>query len=108
VLSLVSSRYDWRLTEQTFKATEDYYAADGQACLWLGDIETVLLEVESDGWSEALAKTAPDAEVTADATGWLMSRRFSIDDRRVLDVAVHIDEDGLITITEWVSSTVRE
>lgn len=106
VLSLVSARYDWKLTEQTFTATADYYTADYAACEWLSEIEAAFEKTDSDDWTSLVVETSDDVFLVEDESGWQACRSFSIDQRRELLVGLKIRADGQIEITRWVIQTI--
>ncbi|MDR2957365.1 MAG: hypothetical protein LBU61_04175 [Coriobacteriales bacterium] len=113
VLTLVSARYDSRLSAKTIEATSAYYAADQQACLWLAEVQAIVDKQSQEQWQSLITATMPEASVQADND--LESPEsleagcvFSIDSNRYLDVRLLVTQDGNIRIIDWLIKATGE
>ena len=105
VLTLVTARADLRLSNKAIESTQNYYAADSLAELWLAELDDFFSKDHEDlAVAIALAKYKVD---TASDGRMLVFEQFVIDDKRYLLVEVAVDSYGNLDILTWKSVADR-
>ena len=113
VLTMVSARYDLNLSSRTVEATTSYYAVDQEACQWVGEIQVLLATRPQSEWSTAINESALDVSTQieySDDGNWAgitVDRQLTIDQWRLLNIRLFIDDDGQIYFLDWRSSSIN-
>jgi hypothetical protein len=107
VLTLASARADEHLSQMAANATNEYYAADGEATHWFAGLIDV---VEANG-NDDNATALGDAGYTirnGENDSLLVSNVFEMGSNRQLTVTVHVDRYGGCNITQWQTSAKEQ
>lgn len=100
VLSLVSARADWRITQRNAEAATDYYAADAQAAqiaatladyVWPEGTQCPTATAVERGLAQLCHLTA---QVVASEHGLTVSFSLPVDDIRTMDVVIAMPQGG--------------
>jgi hypothetical protein len=104
VLSLLSAKSDLLLSNKAADAIAAYYAADGEAEEWWMELCEFLGSAPGDGLQARLE--AAGYTVEAAENGLVVRAGFAMGERKNLEVAVSIAENGEAAIIGWQSVPV--
>ena len=101
VLTLVSAENELGTTEKAVQANEDYYAAEKEAALRCGELETAIAGL-SELQEISAALSLSGADVSTDEDGIRVSFTVEIDDIRQLETVLKPENGTLVIISQRI------
>ena len=102
VLTLVSAENELGTTERSVKASEDYYAAEKEAAIRCGELESAISGLtDQDEISAALSLAG--ANVSTDYEGIKVSFTVDMDDIRQLETVLRPENGSLVVVSKRIT-----